>query len=90
MKGIEEIYMADKSPLKKSRGAIFMRLKRDYTKTQCSIVSTEFCVYLGDDTSHYRESTVFGFVFEGLAVCDAISHMDCEKDHIAVASAGLT
>jgi hypothetical protein len=89
--GNEELYMADRSPLKKVRGAVFLRLKRDYTKTQCSIVSTEFCIQLSENKEeiHHRESSVFGYISDGLAVCDAISHMDAQKQHIAVATAGL-
>ena len=85
-----EEYMADKSPLKKTRGAVFMCLKQDYTKTLCAIVSTEFCIYLSDEnTVNHAESTVFGYVSEGLAVCDALSHLGPKKDHIAVVKAGL-
>ena len=88
--GPETLYMADTSPLKKTRGAIFLRLKRDFVKTQCSIVSTEFCIHLDDEKAeNFRTSTVFGYVCDGLAVCDAISHMDCIKDHIAISSAGI-
>ena len=82
--------MADPSPLKKIRGAIFFRLKRDYVKTQCSIVSTEFCIHLAEESKeNHRTSTVFGYVCDGFAVCDAISYMDCSKDHIAIASARI-
>ena len=90
--GPEELYMADRSPLKKFRGAVFLRLKRDFTKIQCSIVSTEFCIQLSDEHKgevHHRESSVFGYISDGLAVCDAISHLDCAKQHIAIATAGL-
>jgi len=90
--GNEELYMADRSPLKKVRGAVFLRLKRDYTKTQCSIVSTEFCIQLSDENKgeiHHRESSVFGYISDGLAVCDAMSHMDAQKQHIAISTAGL-
>lgn len=86
--GPESLFMADQSPLKKTRGSIFLRLKRDYAKTQCAIVSSEFCIYLGE-SEDYKTNTVFGFVCDGLAVCDAISHMNCSKDHIAIASAGI-
>ncbi len=87
--GPESIYMADASPLKKTRGSIFFRLKRDFVKTQCSIVSTDFCIHLGEEMAeNYRTSTVFGYVCDGLAVCDAISHMNCDNDHVAVSSAG--
>ncbi len=90
LSGPETLYMADPSPFKKTRGAIFFRLKRDYAKTQCSIVSTEFCIHLDEEKpENFRTSTVFGFVCDGLAVCDAISHMDCNKDHVAVSSAGI-
>jgi hypothetical protein len=82
--------MADSSPLKKIRGSIFFRLKRDYAKTQCSIVSTDFTIHLNDEKAdNHRTSTVFGYVCDGLAVCDALSYMDCEKDHVAVCSAGI-
>ena len=88
--GPESIYMADASPLKKTRGSIFFRLKRDFVKTQCSIVSTDFCIQLSEEMpDNYRTSTVFGYVCDGLAVADAISHMDCDKDHIAVSAAGV-
>lgn len=88
--GQESLYMADESPLKKTRGAIFFQLKRDYSLVHCSIVSTDFTIYLDDGKpDNHRTSTVFGYVCDGLAVCDAISHMDCEKDNIAVISAGL-
>ncbi|XP_057369747.1 uncharacterized protein LOC130690903 isoform X2 [Daphnia carinata] len=88
--GHEIMYMADDSPLKKTRGAIFFRLKRDYVKTQCSIVSTDFCIHLGEKSpDNHRTSTVFGYVREGLAVCDAISNMDCHRNHVAIFSAGL-
>ncbi|KAK4027135.1 hypothetical protein OUZ56_016150 [Daphnia magna] len=88
--GQESLYMADESPLKKTRGAISFQLKRDYALVQCNIVSTDFTIHLDDEKSeNHRISTVFGYVCDGLAVCDAISHIDCEKDHIAVCSAGL-
>ncbi|KAI9564901.1 hypothetical protein GHT06_008642 [Daphnia sinensis] len=88
--GQEVLYMADESPLKKNRGAIFFRLKRDYVKTQCSIVSTDFCIHLGERSpDNHRTSTVFGYVCDGLAVCDAISHMDCNRNHVAISAAGL-
>ncbi|KAI9554395.1 hypothetical protein GHT06_019667 [Daphnia sinensis] len=88
--GQESLYMADESPLKKTRGAIFFQLKRDYSLVHCSIVSTDFTIHLDDGKpDNHRTSTVFGYVCDGLAVCDAISHMDCEKDHIAIISAGL-
>lgn len=86
--GSESLFMADQSPLKKTRGAIFLRLKRDYAKTQCSIVSSEFGIHLGD-SEDFKTTTVFGFVCDGLAVCDAISHMNCSRDHIAISSAGV-
>ncbi|KAK4020162.1 hypothetical protein OUZ56_002157 [Daphnia magna] len=85
-----ELYMADASPLKKNRGAIFFRLKRDYVTTQCSIVSTDFCIHLGEKRpDNHRTSTVFGYVSDGLAVCDAISHLDCNRNHVAISSTGL-
>ncbi|XP_046656234.1 uncharacterized protein LOC124349568 isoform X1 [Daphnia pulicaria] len=88
--GPETLYMADASPLKKMRGAVFFRLKRDFMKSQCSIVATDFCIRLGEDkVEHSRTSTVFGFVCDGLAVCDAISHMDCKKEHVALSSVGI-
>lgn len=86
----QELYMADASPLKKNRGAIFFRLKRDYVTTQCSIVSTDFCIHLGEKRpDNHRTSTVFGYVYDGLAVCDAISHLDCNRNHVAISSTGL-
>jgi cyclophilin family peptidyl-prolyl cis-trans isomerase len=88
--GPETLYMADSSPLKKIRGAVFLRVKRDFMKSQCSIVATDFCIRLGEDkVEHSRTSTVFGFVCDGLAVCDAISHIDCNKEHVAIASVGV-
>lgn len=89
--GQESLYMADASPLRKTRGAIFFRLKRDYVKTQCSIVSTDFCIHLGDESpDNNRTTTVFGYVCDGLAVCDAISYLDCcNRDHVAISSTGL-
>ena len=88
--GQEVLYMADDSPLKKTKGSIFFRLKRDYVKSQCSIVSTDFCIRLGDEKAeNSRTSTVFGFVCDGLVVVDAISHIDCDKQHVAITSVGI-
>lgn len=87
--GPESLFMADHSPLKKNRGSIFLRLKRDYSKTQCGIVSSEFGIHLSGEPEDYKTTTVFGFVCDGLAVCDAISHMNCSRDHIAISSVGI-
>ncbi|XP_057375336.1 uncharacterized protein LOC130696265 [Daphnia carinata] len=88
-RGQDSLYMADESPLKKTRGAISFQLKRDYSLVKCCIVSTDFTIHLDDEKVNHRTSTVFGYVCDGLAVCDAISHMDYEKDHIVVCAAGL-
>jgi cyclophilin family peptidyl-prolyl cis-trans isomerase len=87
--GPEELYLADRSPLKRTRGAIFMRLKQDLTKTHCFIVSSEFVILLQDQKEKSRESTVFGSVSDGLAVCDAISHLDLTKDNVNISDAGV-
>ena len=79
-------YKADPSPLKKTRGAIFMRLKRDFLKEQCSIVSTEFCINLGEQREDFKTSTVFGHVITGFDVLEDISYMDCYNSHISVES----
>ena len=81
--------MADRSPLKKDRGSIFLRLKQDYAKTLAFIVSTEFGIQLDSKPDNHRDSTCFGFVVDGLAVCDAISFMDCNKDNISISNAGV-
>lgn len=83
--GIDEHFVADRSPLKKNRGAIFLRLKQDYTKTNCFIVSSEFCIQLSEDKAGQRkDSTVFGYVSDGIAICDAISHIDYNQDNVAI------
>ena len=87
--GTEELYLADRSPLKRIRGSIFLRLKQDFTKTNCFIVSSEFIILLQDHKTQSRESTVFGSVIDGLAVCDAISHLDLTKDNINISDAGV-
>ena len=87
--GTEELYMADRSPLKKVRGSVFLRLKQDYAKTLCFIVSTEFGIQLDSNPDKHRDSTCFGYVVDGLAVCDAISFMDCGKDSISISDVGI-
>jgi hypothetical protein len=87
--GYEDVYMADRSPLKRTRGAILLRLKRDVTKTHCFIVSSEFFILLQDKPDPNPESTVFGFVTDGLAVCDNMSLLDFGKDHVTISEAGF-
>lgn len=88
-KTAEELYMADRSPLKKTRGAVNLRLKRDYDQVNCCIVSTEFCIQLGDKHDYHRDSTVFAYVSDGLAICDAMSHIDCKRDNLSISSIEL-
>ena len=89
MGGREELYMADRSPLKIKRGSVYLQLKQEHVKTANFIVSTEFAVRLCDDKfDNGRDSTCFGSVVDGLAVCDAISFMDCKKDNISISDAG--
>lgn len=67
-----------------------MRLKKDIQQTQCPVVSNEFIIQLNDDRKESTwSSTVFGFITEGLAICDAISHLDPKKDHIAITKTGI-
>ena len=87
--GKEELYMGDRSPLKKVRGSVFLRLRQDYAKAMCFIVSSEFVIHLDSKPDYHRESTCFGMVVDGLAVCDAISFMDGSKDNISISDAGM-
>lgn len=82
-------YVADVSPLKRGRGAVFLRLKQDIEQVKCPIVCSDFIIQLNDDKRETRSTTVFGFVSSGLAICDAVSHLDPMKDHISLSKVGI-
>ena len=79
-------YLADHSTLEKKRGAIRMR-----HRGRCEdgvFVSSEFSVICHDHPNNNQMTTVCGYVYKGMEVCDYISRLNYMENDIIKQSCG--
>lgn len=81
-----ERYVADRSTLDEVKGAIRMR-----HRGRCEngvYVSSEFSVLCRDHSVGNQMTTVFGYVYQGMEVCERISQLPSTTD-IVIDSCGI-
>lgn len=88
VKGEASTYPADENELEVRRGAVGMRIQgyRDEKK----LVKSQFYIMLNESgpcDSHF--SYVFGYITEGIEVCDAISKRNVAVEKVIVSDLGL-
>jgi cyclophilin family peptidyl-prolyl cis-trans isomerase len=85
-----EPYLADRSTLPKTKGALRMRHRMKRRKCDGDVyVSSEFSVICKDEEDNQELlTTVFGYVHKGLGVCEYISRLNSSDNKIVVHSCG--
>lgn len=87
--GEDRLFEAPTSPLTKTRGAVYFSHRRNYLEYCRNIVRTEFGIQLAPETPDTDwASTVFGYVTEGLDLCDYMSQMNCSRKQVVITRAG--
>ena len=80
------LYAADYNDLEVKRGAVAMRVQ-SFAPNDVHLIGSQFSIAVGS-TKDPLVSHVFGYVVEGLTVCDAICRLDPSKHRIVVADCG--
>ena len=85
-----EPYLADRSTLPKTKGALRMRHRMKRRKCNGDVyVSSEFSVICKDEKDNQELlTTVFGYVHKGLGVCEYISRLNSGDNEIIIHSCG--
>lgn len=80
------LYVADHSSLRERRGAIRMRHRG---KCESGVyVLSEFSILCRDSPRDSQKTTVFGYVIQGMDVCDRISCLRADHHDIIIESCG--
>jgi cyclophilin family peptidyl-prolyl cis-trans isomerase len=80
------LYAADYNDLEVKRGAVGMRVQ-SFGQNDVHLIGSQFSIAVGP-TRDPLFSHVFGYVVDGLTVCDAICRLDPSKHRIVVTDCG--
>jgi cyclophilin family peptidyl-prolyl cis-trans isomerase len=84
----DQCIVADRSTLQERKGALRMRL-RGRCNNNGVLVSSEFAILCTDNLTEDKFTNVFGYVVQGMNICEDISRLDPARNRIGIRSCGI-
>ena len=84
----DKYFVAKHSSFQERKGALRMRV-RGRCNDNGVLVSSEFAILCTDNVTNDPFTTVFGYVVQGLNICEEISRLDPTRNRIGIRSCGI-